>query len=56
MDNYELAEEYEQEVNKLAALNDLIKNQQKLQAASDVADVDDDFDTFLAKLNARRQA
>ena len=46
-ENLEIAIEYEQEVNKLAALNDLIKQRQEI---SD----EDDFDTFLEKLNTRR--
>jgi hypothetical protein len=40
------------EENKLAALNDMIKKQE-FKVPSQVDD-EDDFDTFLEKLNARR--
>jgi hypothetical protein len=45
-------EELEEEENKLAALNELIK---KREFAINKVD-EDDFDTFLEKLNAKRNA
>ena len=52
--NFALATELEEE-NKLAALNDILKNRDFHKTAAALDD-DDDFDTFLAKLNARREA
>ena len=52
--NFAYTTELEEE-NKLAAINDILKNRDFHKTAAAIND-DDDFDTFLAKLNARREA